>query len=55
MVDKGAYFGWYFTYIPIGKNAVTDLMADARQRKYIYYKIRDLRQVKPIFVMDVTG
>jgi MoaA/NifB/PqqE/SkfB family radical SAM enzyme len=52
MIDKGAYFGWYFTYIPIGKSAVMDLMADAEQRKYVYCKIRNLRQRKPIFVMD---
>ena len=52
MIDKGAYFGWYFTYIPIGQNAVMDLMVDAEQRKYMYYRVRSLRQTKPIFVMD---
>ena len=52
MIEKGAYFGWYFTYIPIGKNAVMDLMVNAEQRKYMYYRIRNLRQTKPILVMD---
>ena len=33
-------FGWYFTYMPIGKNAVTDLIATPEQRKYMYHQVR---------------
>lgn len=52
LIDKGCMFGWYFTYIPIGKDAETDLLATAEQREDMYYKIRDLRKKKPIFIMD---
>ena len=52
MIDKGCTFGWYFTYIPIGKDAVTDLIATPEQREYMYYQVRKFRTEKPIFVMD---
>ena len=52
LVDKGCMFGWYFTYMPIGTDAVTDLIATPEQREYMYHQIRDLRTKKPIFIMD---
>ena len=52
LVDKGCMFGWYFTYIPIGKDAVTDLIATPEQREFMYHQERMLRNKKPIFLMD---
>lgn len=52
MIAKGAKFAWFFTYIPIGKDAVPELLASAKQREYMYYKIREYRKNKPIFTMD---
>ncbi len=52
LVDKGALFGWYFTYIPTGKNAVTDLIATPEQREYMFHRVRKIRQTKPMFVLD---
>ncbi|MCT4543717.1 MAG: radical SAM protein [Vallitalea sp.] len=52
MIEKGCYFGWFFTYIPLGKDAVTDLIATPEQRKHMYYKVREYRETKPIFTMD---
>ena len=52
MIEKGCLFGWYFTYIPIGKDAVTDLIASAEQRAYMYKKIREWRVTKPCFLLD---
>lgn len=52
MIEKGCMFGWYFTYIPIGKDAETDLLATAEQREEMYHKVRALRKEKPIFTMD---
>ena len=52
MVEKGCLFGWYFTYIPVGKDAVTDLIANAEQRAYMYRKIREWRGTKPCFLLD---
>jgi MoaA/NifB/PqqE/SkfB family radical SAM enzyme len=52
MIEKGCLFGWYFTYIPIGKDAAPELMASPEQRAYMYRRMRELRAKKPIFVMD---
>ena len=52
MVSKGARFGWYFTYIPLGKDAQLDLLATPEQRTYMYRRVREIRETKPIFVLD---
>jgi len=52
MIDKGAGFGWYFTYIPIGRDVNLDLMATPEQRAYMYDRMRELRRTKPIFLVD---
>ncbi|MFA9424197.1 MAG: radical SAM protein [Sedimentibacter sp.] len=52
MIDKGAKFAWFFTYMPVGKEAVPELMATAEQREYMYDQIRGFRQTKPLFTMD---
>ena len=45
-------FAWFFTYMPVGKNAPTDLLASAEQREYMYHQIRKFRWTKPIFTLD---
>lgn len=52
MIAKGAKFAWFFTYMPIGNDAVTDLIATAEQREYFYHQIRTFRHTKPLFTMD---
>lgn len=52
MIEKGAKFAWFFTYMPVGKDAVPDLMATAEQREFMYHQIRNFRSTKPIFTMD---
>ncbi len=52
MIAKGAKFAWFFTYMPVGSGAVTDLLATAPQREYMYHQIREFRKTKPIFTMD---
>jgi MoaA/NifB/PqqE/SkfB family radical SAM enzyme len=52
MVEKGCTFGWYFTYIPVGKDAVLDLLARPEQREYMLYKVREFRKTKPIYILD---
>lgn len=52
LVDKGCMFGWYFTYIPIGKDASLELLTAPEQRKYMYHRVRKMRQEKPIFMLD---
>lgn len=52
MIAKGCKFGWYFTYIPVGKDAVTELIATPGQRAYMYHQVRKFRTTKPCFIMD---
>ena len=52
MIDQGAKFAWLFTYMPIGTDAVPELIAAAEQRKFMYEKIREYRKTKPLFTMD---
>jgi len=52
MIARGCRFAWHFTYMPVGKDAVTDLLATPDQRAYMYRRIREIRETKPIFAMD---
>ncbi len=52
MINMGAKFAWFFTYMPIGKGAVPELMATASQREEMYHRIRAARKTKPLFTMD---
>ena len=52
MIDWGARFCWFFTYMPVGKEAVPKLMVSARQRAFMYRQIRRFRDTKPLFTMD---
>ncbi len=52
LIDHGGLFTWFFTYMPVGKDAVTDLMVSAEQRKRAYDLIREARRTKPMFLMD---
>ena len=52
LIDKGCLFGWYFTYIPVGKDAAMDLMVSADQRAHMYDVMRRWRSTKPCFLLD---
>ncbi len=52
MIEKGAKFAWFFTYMPVGKEAVTELLATASQREFMYRQIREFRNTKPLFTLD---
>ena len=52
MIEKGCRFGWYFTYMPLGRDADLSFLATADQREYMYRKVREYRKTKPIFLMD---
>lgn len=52
MIDKGACFGWYFTYIPIGKDVDLEMMATPDQRAWMYERVKEMRLKKPVFLMD---
>ena len=52
MIEQGAKFCWFFTYMPVGVGAPTDLMVTAEQRAKMYEVIREFRKTKPLFTMD---
>lgn len=52
MIEMGAKYAWFFTYMPVGKAAVPSLMVSDDQRAFMYKQIRAFRHTKPIFTMD---
>lgn len=48
----GAYFIWYFHYMPVGNDASVDLLPTPEQREVVYRRIREFRLTKPLFAMD---
>ncbi|NLI13260.1 radical SAM protein [Pelotomaculum propionicicum] len=52
MIKMGCTFGWYFTYIPIGRDINLDMMATPEQRAFMYRQVQRFRKTKPIAVID---
>jgi len=52
MINKGAYIGWYFLYMPIGKSPDLEMMPTPEQRKYLLEQGKRIRDNKPLFIID---
>ncbi len=52
LIEMGAYFIWYFHYMPVGNDAAPELLPTPEQRVEIRRRIRSLRAEKPLFAMD---
>lgn len=54
LIDLGCLFAWYFTFMPVGAGATSELMATAEQRELMYDQIRKWRfkEQKPLFTID---
>ncbi len=52
LMKKGCLFGWFFQYIPIGRNVDLDLMLTAEERLSLYEKVKAVRNQYPIFIAD---
>jgi MoaA/NifB/PqqE/SkfB family radical SAM enzyme len=52
MIDRGCSFGWYFMYVPVGKNPDMNLMLTPAQRDALRRWLTEVRSSKPIFVGD---
>lgn len=52
LIEMGAYFIWYFHYMPVGNDASLELLLTPEQREMMYRRIRKLRSTKPLFAMD---
>ena len=53
IIESGALFIWFFHYMPVGNDAVTELLPTPEQRETVYRRIREFRSKKAIFSMDV--
>lgn len=52
MIARGSKFAWFFTYMPVGMDAVPALLASPEQREHMYHQVRHIRSTRPIFAMD---
>ena len=52
MIEKGAMYGWFFMFIPVGKDDDMNLMCTPSQRDAMRRHVLNLRKTKPIFVVD---
>jgi MoaA/NifB/PqqE/SkfB family radical SAM enzyme len=52
MIKKGAYIGWHFLYMPVGKNPDLSLMPTPKQRKHLKDRWEHIRATRPIFIVD---
>lgn len=55
MIAKGAALGWYFNYMPVGREPSLDSMPTPEQRNYIRSRINEIRSKKPILLVDFWG
>lgn len=52
LIEQDASFGWYFVYIPKGRDPDVELMATPEQRAYLRDFVWEMRNTKPIFIGD---
>jgi len=51
-IDKGAKFGWFFMFMPVGKEPDVEMIPTPEQRLVYGNKIKKLREKYPIFAAD---
>ena len=52
MIKRGAYYGWYFSYIPIGSAPNLDYMPTPEQRNRLRQGVIRARTTKPMLLAD---
>ena len=55
LIRMGAYFIWYFHYMPVGMGATADLLLNPEQRSYMKDRVREIRGVtggKELYAID---
>ncbi len=52
MIEKGVGYGWYFTYVPIGRNPDLSLMPTPEQRDKLRQGINRIRDTKGLLIGD---
>ena len=53
MISRGCLYGWFFIFVPVGKDNTVDLMVTPEQRDRLrHFNTIHIRRTKPIFVAD---
>ncbi len=55
LIEKGCKYALYFNYMPVGHDAVKELIPTPEQRRHMYLWLREMRNGhsgKPLFLMD---
>lgn len=52
LIKHGPSFGWYFQYLPTGRNPDPSLIPSAKQRRERFVAVERFRRTKPILVYD---
>lgn len=52
MIEKGALYGWYFLYMPVGRDPDLSLMPTPEQRNKLRLAGNRFRKTKPILFVD---
>ena len=55
MVEKGALYGWYFLYMPVGRDPDLSLMPSAEQRVQLHDGVVRIRNTRPLLAADFWG
>ncbi len=55
IIANGEKFAWFFHYMPVGTEAVTELLPTPEQREKMVHRIRSYRETKPIFTIDIQN
>jgi len=52
LIEKGAIYGWYFLYMPVGRDPDVSLMPTPEQRNQVRIAVNRFRQTKPVIPVD---
>ena len=52
LAEQGCFIGWYFNYIPVGKEPALELMPTPEQRIHRMKRLRELRKKPTILLAD---
>lgn len=52
IINCGAKFVWFFHYMPVGVDAVPELLPSPEQREHMYHTLREYRRTKELFLID---
>jgi len=53
--DQGAFLGWYFQYMPIGREPDMSLMLTPEERNEFREGVCRVRETRPLFALDFWG